>query len=75
MGSIKATVVSTISHDLGKSVHGKHTWHRVMPAASDHHEIDRKFILVLWAPVVNLIEVVAKDEAIPVSVITPGSIW
>jgi hypothetical protein len=46
-----------------------------MSAASDHHEIDREFILVLCAPIVNLIEVVAKNEAVSVSVVTPGSIW
>jgi len=71
MGSVKATVVNTISHALDGSVHGEHTWHRVMSAASDHHEIDREFILVLCAPAINLIEVVAKNEAIPVSVVTP----
>jgi hypothetical protein len=42
-----------------------------MSAASDHHEIDREFILVVWTPAVNLIEIVAKDVAIPVSVVTP----
>jgi hypothetical protein len=46
-----------------------------MSSASDHHEVDREFILVLCGPAINLIEVVAKDEAIPVSVVTPGSIW
>ena len=71
MGSIETTVVNTISHALDGSIHGEHTWHRIMSAASDHHEIDREFILVLCAPTVNLIEVVAKDVAIPVSVVTP----
>ncbi len=71
MGSIKATVVNMISHALDGSVHGEHTWHRVMSAASSHHQVDRKFMLVVPAPAVNLIEVVAKDEAVPVGVITP----
>jgi hypothetical protein len=46
-----------------------------MSAASDHHEIGREFILVACAPAVNLIEIVAEDVAIPVSVVTPGGIW
>lgn len=75
MGSVKATIVNMISHAFDGSIHGEHAWHRVVPAASDHHEIDGEFILVLPAPVVNLIEIVAKDVAIPVSIVTPGSIW
>jgi hypothetical protein len=71
MGSVKATVVNTVSHAFDCSVHGKHAWHRIMSAASDHHEIDRKFILVLPAPAVNLIKVVAKGEAFSVGVVTP----
>jgi hypothetical protein len=46
-----------------------------MSAASNHHQVDREFIFVFFTPVVNLIEIVAKDEAIPVCVVTPGSIW
>jgi hypothetical protein len=42
-----------------------------MSTASNHHEVDREFILVVWTPVVNLIEVVAKDVAVSVSVVTP----
>jgi hypothetical protein len=42
-----------------------------MSAASDHHEIDWEFILVVWTPAVNLIKVVAKDVAVSVSVVTP----
>jgi len=75
MGGVKATIVNMVSHAFDGSIHGKHTWHRVMSSASDHHEVDREFILVLCGPAINLIEVVAKDEAIPVSVVTPGSIW
>ncbi len=75
MGGIQATVVNMVSHALDGSIHSEHTWHRVMPAASDHHEVDREFILVLCAPTVNLIEVVAKNIAVPVSVVTPGSVW
>jgi hypothetical protein len=42
-----------------------------MSAASNHHQVGRKFVLVVTAPAVNLIEVVAKDEAVPVGIITP----
>jgi hypothetical protein len=66
MGSVKATVVNMVSHAFDCSVHGEHTWHRVMSAASDHHEIDREFRLVACAPAIDLIEIVAKDVAIPV---------
>jgi hypothetical protein len=56
-------------------VHGIHTWHRIMSAASSHHQVNRKLIPMVWTPAVNLIEVVTKDEAIPVGIITTGSIW
>jgi hypothetical protein len=42
-----------------------------MSAASDHHQVDRKFSFVVCAPAVNLIEVIAEDEAIPVGIVTP----
>ena len=75
MGSVEATVVNMVSHAFDCSIHGKHTWHGVMSAASDHHEIGREFILVVWTPAVNLIEIVAKDVAISVCIVTPGGIW
>jgi hypothetical protein len=46
-----------------------------MSAASDHHEIDWEFRLVACAPAVDLIEIVAKDVAVSVGVVTPGGIW
>ena len=66
MGSVKATIVNMVSHAFGCSVHGEHTWHRVMSAAGDHREIDREFRLAACAPAVNLIQVVAKDVAVSV---------
>jgi hypothetical protein len=42
-----------------------------MSAASDHHEVDWEFILVVCAPAVNLIQIVAKGEAFSVGVVTP----
>jgi hypothetical protein len=46
-----------------------------MSAASDHHEIEGKFRVAACAPAVNLIEIVAKDVAVSVGVVTPGGIW
>jgi hypothetical protein len=46
-----------------------------MSAASDHHEIDREFRFVACAPAIDLIEIVAKDVAVSVGVVTPGGIW
>jgi hypothetical protein len=46
-----------------------------MSGTSGHGEIDWEFGFIVKTPAINLIEIVTKDEAIPVMVITPGSIW
>ncbi len=46
-----------------------------MSGTSNHHEIDREFSFIVKVEAVDLIQVAAEDIAIPVGIITPGSVW
>jgi hypothetical protein len=46
-----------------------------MSGTSNHHEIDWEFGFIAKTEAVELIQVIAKDVAIPVGIVAPGSVW